>query len=165
MKFLRWLDKHFEESLMILLLAIITLVMVCQVVLRNLFNSPLYWAEEFCRYGLVWSTFASIGYCVRYQINLHVDLLDNAMPKTMKVIVQYIIKLICLLFYALLFIGAWQYNKQSIEAGQLSAAMQIPIYLLQIVIVPGTFMGVVRQVQDIVLYTLRLRTPNNNDAQ
>lgn len=156
MKLIRWLDKHFEETLMIILLVIVTVVMIAQVLLRYIFDSPLYWAEEFCRYGLVWSTFVSIGYCIRYQINLHVDLLDKIMPKILRTVVQYFIKLACLAFYVVVFYGAWKYHEQSVSAGQKSAAMQVPIYLLQIVIVPGSFMGVIRQIQDIVLYTLSI---------
>lgn len=157
MKIIRWLDKHLEESLMIVLLAIITTVMIFQVILRYLFRSPLFWAEEFCRYGLVWSTFISIGYCVRYRINLHVDLLDHIMPHTVKIVVQYLIRLVCLFFYVVFFWGAWQYHLQSVAANQLSAAMQIPIAVLQVIIVPGTLLGVFRQIQDIVLYTKSLR--------
>lgn len=161
MKVIRWLDKHLEESLMIILLAVITTVMIFQVILRYLFRSPLFWAEEFCRYGLVWSTFISVGYCVRYNINLHVDLLDHIMPPKVKIVVQYLIKLICLLFYVVFFWGSWQYHMQSVAANQLSAAMQIPIALLQIVIVPGTLMGVLRQIQDIILYTRGLVGQND----
>lgn len=120
MNVIRWLDKHLEESLMIVLLAVITTVMIFQVILRYLFRSPLFWAEEFCRYGLVWSTFISVGYCVRYNINLHVDLLDYIMPPKIKIVVQYLIKLICLLFYVVFFLGSWQYHMQSVAAKQLS---------------------------------------------
>lgn len=162
MKVLRWLDEHFEETLMIILMAVITIIMVIQVILRYAFNAPLYWAEEFCRYGLVWSTFVSIGYCVRQDINLHVDLLDKLWPPKVYIAVQYLIKLICLFFFLLMLKGSWEYTVQSKQAAQVSAAMQIPVYLLQIIIVPGSLMGVVRQIQDIIRYTFYIKNAEHD---
>lgn len=42
-------------------MAVIVVVMVVQVVARYLFNSSLIWAEEFCRYLLIWQTFLFVG--------------------------------------------------------------------------------------------------------
>lgn len=40
----------------------IVVVMVVQVIARYVFNSSLIWAEELCRYVLIWQTFLFIGY-------------------------------------------------------------------------------------------------------
>jgi TRAP-type C4-dicarboxylate transport system permease small subunit len=42
--------------------ATIVTVMVVQVIARYVFNSSLIWAEELCRYVLIWQTFLFIGY-------------------------------------------------------------------------------------------------------
>ena len=39
----------------------IVVVMAVQVVMRYLFNSSLIWAEELCRYILIWQTFLLVG--------------------------------------------------------------------------------------------------------
>ncbi len=38
MKVIKWLDVHFEECLMIVLMAVVTVVMICQVFLRYVFS-------------------------------------------------------------------------------------------------------------------------------
>lgn len=43
-------------------MAIIVTVMVVQVIARYVFNSSLIWAEELCRYVLIWQTFLFVGY-------------------------------------------------------------------------------------------------------
>lgn len=43
-------------------MGLIVVVMVVQVIARYVFNSSLIWAEELCRYILVWQTFLFIGY-------------------------------------------------------------------------------------------------------
>ncbi|MDQ6437456.1 TRAP transporter small permease subunit [Mesorhizobium sp. LHD-90] len=43
-------------------MAVIVAVMVVQVIARYVFNSSLIWAEELCRYILIWQTFLFVGY-------------------------------------------------------------------------------------------------------
>lgn len=40
----------------------IVVIMVVQVIARYVFNASLIWAEEFCRYVLIWMTFLFVGY-------------------------------------------------------------------------------------------------------
>ena len=42
-------------------LVAMTAIIFWQVVARYLFNSSLIWAEELCRYLLLWQTFQNIG--------------------------------------------------------------------------------------------------------
>ena len=49
MKAVKWLDKHLEEVILVLLLSLIVLVMLYQIVMRYVFNDSLTWSEEFCR--------------------------------------------------------------------------------------------------------------------
>lgn len=43
-------------------MGVIVTIMVVQVIARYIFNSSLIWAEELCRYILLWQTFLFIGY-------------------------------------------------------------------------------------------------------
>ena len=46
MRFLKWLDEHFEEYILSGLLVVISVVMMLQVIMRYVFNASLSWAEE-----------------------------------------------------------------------------------------------------------------------
>lgn len=48
MSAIKWLDEHFEEAIMVFLLALISCVMMAQIIARNIFNS-MTWPEEFSR--------------------------------------------------------------------------------------------------------------------
>lgn len=43
-------------------MGILVTIMVVQVIARYIFNSSLIWAEELCRYILIWQTFLLVGY-------------------------------------------------------------------------------------------------------
>lgn len=48
---MKWLDLHFEESILIFFLVAISCVELVQVVARNVsFMPSLTWAEELCRF-------------------------------------------------------------------------------------------------------------------
>ena len=58
----------------------ITLIMLWQVVARYVFNASLIWAEELCRYILIWQTFLFISMAFRQGELVAVDILTQLMP-------------------------------------------------------------------------------------
>lgn len=64
-KVINWLNEHLEEYVLCNLLAVISIVMMLQVIMRYVFNASLTWAEELCRYAFIWSAFVSIGFTIR----------------------------------------------------------------------------------------------------
>ena len=60
MKILRWIDDYLEEYISLILLAIISCVMMIQIIMRYVFNSSLTWAEELCRYSFIWIAFLEL---------------------------------------------------------------------------------------------------------
>ena len=78
MRLIKWLDEHFEETLMIILLIIIACVTMIQVIVRKVpWLTSLTWAEEFCRFMWIWSVFISLPYTIRMENMLRVGVLVN----------------------------------------------------------------------------------------
>ena len=81
MKVLKWLDEHFEETLLVICLVLIACVCLIQVIIRNIPWIPsLQWAEEFCRFAWIWSVFLSLPYTIRKGTMLRVNVLLDLMP-------------------------------------------------------------------------------------
>jgi TRAP-type C4-dicarboxylate transport system permease small subunit len=59
---------------------LITVIMLVQVVARYGFNASLIWAEELCRYILIWQTFLFISMAFRQGELVAVDILTLVMP-------------------------------------------------------------------------------------
>ena len=115
MSIIKWLNEHFEESIMIFLLAAISTVMMTQILARTFFAS-MTWPEEFSRYCYIWTVFLSLGYTIRkgnmLRVGLFMDLLPHKLRKTLEIITNIIM--------LVLFITLFRYSIIYTEIGRAS---------------------------------------------
>ena len=104
MKALKWLDEHFEETLLVVLLVLISCIELAQVIVRKVpCIAALTWPEEFCRFCWVWSVFLSLPYTIRKSSMLRVSVLVDLMPQTVRKVMGILIDLIIAATMAFLF--------------------------------------------------------------
>ena len=152
-KFLKFLDESFEECLMVVCLVIISCVILLNVIMRYVFKAPLSWPEELARYCYVYSGMLSAGYCLRRGISFRVDLLYQVFPKPVKILIEYIGKLLVLFLYAFMAYSSINLIKTTTS---ISTAMQIPIKYIYLSIPIGMTLGVIRGIQDLIRYTIKI---------
>lgn len=149
MSAIKWLDEHFEEAIMVVLLALISCVMMAQIVARNLFNS-MTWPEEFSRYCYIWTVFLSLGYTIKkgnmLKVGLVMDLLPTKIRRAIEILANLIILAICVVFfrYAITYAGIIH------KTGQISPAMHIPMWIMYLCTVLGFALASIRTAQQIV---------------
>lgn len=131
MKLLRWLNKNFEEVVMVAILLLMTVIMGVQVCARYLFNYSLSWTEELTRYLFVWAGFLSVSYCTVKCISIKIEQLVAKLSSRKKALVKMINHTFEFVFFAYMIPFAWKYLQTSIESGQKSAACEMPMYLVQ----------------------------------
>ncbi len=130
-KVLKYLEENLEEMIMILLLIGMTVVMGIQIVSRYIFGMSLSWSEELTRYLFIWSAFMSVSLCTRKCISIKIDQFIKFFPKRGEAAFKMLNLAISFLFFAYLIPYAWIYLKATIESGQVSPAMGIPMYYVQ----------------------------------
>ena len=131
MKAIKWLDNYAEEVLMTLLLIGIAAIMIIQVAARYVFNSSLSWSDELTRYFLVWSAFLSVSFCVKKQISIKINQLQNALPEKMIPWIKMVRHTIVLIFCIIMIPYALTYVQQAISSGATSSALKLPMYYIQ----------------------------------
>lgn len=149
-KVFEYLEKNLEEMLMVFFLIIIALVILLNVVMRYVFKHPLPWPEELARYCYVYSGMLSAGYCLRRNVNFRVDLLYKVFPKPIQIVIEYVGKIIVLFLYAFM---AYSSIDLVTQTTSISTAMQIPMKYVYLSIPIGMTLGVLRAIQDLVVYT------------
>ncbi|MDL0433876.1 TRAP transporter small permease [Marinobacter sp. TBZ242] len=129
------LDEHVETYLATVALTIFASLVVFQVVMRYIFNSPLAWTEEMARYALVWFVYISGSYAVKYQrhvkFNVLVDMLGKRVPLAQRLI-SLVIFLLWLGFLLFMLNLSFEMVRRQIITGQLAPGSQIPMYLVYI---------------------------------
>ena len=153
MGFISWLDKHLEETFLIIMLVLIACVSMAQVIIRKIPGmASLTWAEEICRFFWIWSVFVSLPYTIKMENMLRVgvlkDLLPDAIKKTVNIVVDFI-TMSCMAYLGYYSITLLQNIKAS---GEFSPAMQWPMWFVYLFMLIGFALGTIRGIQIIIYH-------------
>jgi C4-dicarboxylate transporter DctQ subunit len=146
---IKWLDEHFEEAIMVILLALISCVMMAQIIARNIFNS-MTWPEEFSRYCYIWTVFLSLGYTIKKGNMLKVGLVMDLLPQKIRRAIEIVVNMIILAISVVFFRHAITYTGIIYSTGQISPAMHLPMWIMYLATVLGFGLASIRTAQEIV---------------
>lgn len=149
MKLIRALDKHFEPVLIVTGVALIIFVISLQIVLRY-FDNSISWAEELARYLFVWVIYLSISYAIRDNRHIRIEAAINLLPFTLKLICLIISDMIFIFYSCLVVYYGAHIIQRSIELGQISSGLEVPVAVLYGSIVLGGILNVIRLIQSII---------------
>lgn len=153
MKAIKWLDEHFEEAFLAVMLVLITCISMLQVVVRKIPTmNALTWAEEFDRFMWIMSVFVSLPYTIRKGNMLRVSVLLDLLPHTVRKIVNLVVDVIILCSMALLSYHSVGVVNKIIASGELSPAMQWPMSAIYAVMLVGFVLATLRAVQMIIIH-------------
>lgn len=155
MKVIKWLDDHLEETLLVLLLVVITCVSFLQVVIRKIPWIPaLTWAEEFCRFCWIWSVFLSLPYTIRKGSMLRVTVILDILPHALRQILNILVDAVttaCMIFLSFHSATVVADIKASSE---ISPAMLWPMWIVYSVMLMGFILAALRGIQQFVLHII-----------
>ena len=86
------------DGISVLCMVLILLLVVAQVVLRYVFNSPLTWSEELAVFVMIWLTFIGSLICMRDREHIEVTILVDSLPHKLQRIVLTFSRLASVLF-------------------------------------------------------------------
>ena len=153
MKVIKWLDAHFEEALLVVLLVLISCIELIQVIYRNIpFVAALTWAEEFCRFCWIWSVFISLPYTIRKGSMLRVSVLLDLFPRKVRAAINIAVDLITAAAMLLLGVNSVGVVGKIMSSGETSPAMRWPMWVIYSVMLLGFFLGTLRGVQQAVIH-------------
>ena len=153
MKILKWLDAHFEEALLVVLLVLISCVELIQVIFRNVESvSALTWAEEFCRFCWIWSVFISLPYTIRKDSMLRVTVTLDLLPPRLRGVVNVVVELVITASMLLMGVHSVTVVRNIMDSGETSSAMLWPMWIVYSVLLLGFFLGSLRGLQQVVLH-------------
>ena len=166
MKVIKWLDEHFEEVLLVALLAVISCVELMQVVARNVpFFPALTWAEELCRFAWIATVFMSIPYTIRTCTALRVTALIDIIPWKLRNIFDVAVDAVTAVLMAFLTVNAVTVFQRVLESGETSPAMVWPMWIMYLFVLVGFALGALRAVQMCVIHIKNINVEPANTVE
>lgn len=104
----RTTDK-LEETVIAILLGLMTVITFANVVARYAFNSNILWALEVTVFLFAWLVLIGISYGVKKSFHLGVDVLIDLVPAPLRKLLALVAVAACLAFSLLLLKGSWDY--------------------------------------------------------
>ncbi|SMY07867.1 TRAP transporter small permease [Flavimaricola marinus] len=100
---------NFEETVIALLLGLMTLLTFVNVVLRYVFNSSLIWSLEVVLVMFAWLVLFGIAYGFKVTAHLGVDAVVNLFETPVRRILGLLSATLCVVYALLLLKGSWDY--------------------------------------------------------
>ena len=100
--------NNLEEYFCVWTLAIMTLVIFVQVVMRYVFANSLSWSEELARFIFLWLSWVGASYAVRERSHFRVEMLMDLFKGASRVWLEY---LVLLIWFAFSFFLTWYGTK------------------------------------------------------
>ena len=98
-----------EETLIAVLLGLMTVVTFANVIARYVFNSNILWALETTVFLFAWLILIGASYCVKTRVHLGVDVVLHMVGPGTRRILAVLAVAASLAFCVLLLIGSWNY--------------------------------------------------------
>lgn len=125
----RFLDKRFEEVLGGFMLAVMVTVAFVNVIIRYCTSFSFAWTEELTINFFVWVVLLGTARAFREGTNLRMNIVYDACPKSMRLVLNLVSIAICLTFFAALGIMGVYEVMDEFDLEVVSEALELPVWL------------------------------------
>lgn len=118
-----------ENAIIAVCFIIMTAAAFAQVVNRNLIGAGISWFDELARYCMVYMTLLATEAGLRDGSQINITAVIDKMPRTMKRLMQIIVKVVIIGFSCTIFWTSLTIIKKQVLSGQVSAGLELPMWL------------------------------------
>ena len=104
-----------EKAAGVLLLFAILVLVVAQVVMRFVFERPLFWSDELARYCYVWLSFVAAVAVTAGRSHVRIDVINHFLPPRGRRLVELLASLVVIGTCAFLVYGSWEWLQTTIR--------------------------------------------------
>jgi len=146
-----------EILLIITIMLGLTLILSSQVVLRYLFNSPIFWAEEVASQLLISLSFIGISILISKKDLVRVDIIIQNIPKHFKKLFLILLDLIALITIIIICYFSTKWISRAEVRMELSPTTGLPQWYNYIVLVTATYLMLWHQAYNLLLALVSLK--------
>lgn len=135
--------SKFEEYVLSSSIIIMALLLIISVIMRAVFNRSLTFSEEIGQALMIIVTFFGISYCAKKGRHITMSIIFDMVNNKKKKIAMYIITIISSISLVILTYVAFDYTISTMNLGRVTAALQIPIFILYAFVPLGFLLGAI----------------------
>lgn len=124
--------NRITEYITMSFLVLATILILLQIISRSLLGSSFSWTEELTRFLFIWIVFLGAGIAFKHGSHISIEVFFNKLPPKVKMIVQSLVAVLCVIFFVVLFIKGVEITANSM--GQVSPGLGIPMGYVYLVI-------------------------------
>jgi len=124
---------HLESGLMTTLMVAMVLMAFGQIVLRNIFEVSILWADPFLRHLVLWTGMLGAALATRDDRHIKIDILPQLLPPRGKAILATLTNLFSAVICAFLVRAAVRFVRDEMEFGG-PVFLDIPAWIVQLIL-------------------------------
>ncbi len=144
---LKFIDEHFEEAIVVVLMAAMSILIGVQIFMRYAMGASLSWSEELARYFFIWMTYIGIAYGVRKDAHIRVTMAVDLLPRQGQVWVRVLTHLVFGAFAFFVMYQGWFLVEKIFRFGQKSSSLGIPMGWVYLAPLTGFGLTLIRLLQ------------------
>lgn len=144
---LKWLERHCEELICCVCLAVIAISVFAQVVARYVFEVALHWTEETASMCMVWAVYMGAALCVRERFHIRIIVVVGALPVSVGRVVIFAADILWAFFCVFMLKVSWAYLAVFWRFPETSPSLGINQFYPQTILVIGYGLMLIRLIQ------------------
>ncbi|WP_416798145.1 TRAP transporter small permease [Ciceribacter azotifigens] len=148
---LKLIDEHFEEAIVVALMAMMSVLIGVQIFMRYVMGASLSWSEELSRYFFIWATYVGIAYAVRKDAHIRVTMATDLLSPKGQAFMRILTHIIFGAFALFVMYQGWFMVEKTFRFGQKSASLGIPMGIIYLAPFTGFLLVVLRLIQAVVI--------------
>jgi C4-dicarboxylate transporter DctQ subunit len=154
----RWLER-LEESLIVFLLALMTVITFVQVIARYVFNYSFVWALELVSFLFAWLIFIGMSYGVRTGSHIGMDAVVKMIGPRFGRLLTFMATVLCIVYSAILCYGSWRYISAIYRIGNYAQDLPVPVWVPRLALSIGFTLLTIRFSEVLYWVITRRDTP------
>jgi C4-dicarboxylate transporter, DctQ subunit len=134
--FWRWLSRA-EELLLVLFLGVMVIMVLAQILLRNLYQSGIQGGDELVRHLVLWIAFFGAGIAARSSSHVRIDVLTKFLSGRMRGYADVTVNLFSFLICAILAAASIQFIHFEYQGQARSAFLNAPLWIMAVILPVG----------------------------
>ncbi len=157
---------HWLSRILIIIMSLMVINVVWQVFSRFILKDPSSFTEELARYLLIWLGILGASYVLGQKQHLAIDIVLKNVTIRSRYKLAIVIEVLVLLFSSfVLVVGGLRLTYITFELQQISAALQVPLGYVYVVIPISGFIMMVYSIISIFEYYDLLKQERGEDAR